>query len=87
MQRVDAVTLATDNPGVRVALSDGTYGYFGTSTRPGQVVKVNLATMKRVDTVTLNTGEDWFGASASAVTDGTFVPAFEWRRARRVQEP
>jgi hypothetical protein len=75
-EQVGAVTL---DPGEDVLVSavidpDGTHAYFGTNTAlgtnttPGQVVKVNLATMQRVGAVTLEPGEDrlW-----SAVSDGT----------------
>ncbi len=50
-------------------MTDGTFGYFGTFTDPGRVVKVRLSDMTRVDAVTLNNGE---GEVVSAVTDGTF---------------
>ncbi len=50
-------------------MTDGTFGYFGTATSPGQVVKVRLSDMTRVSAVTLDPGEDGL---LSAVTDGTF---------------
>jgi len=51
------------------AVTDGEFGYFGTNTIPGGVVKVRLSDMTRVDAVTFDDGErNLF----SAVTDGTF---------------
>lgn len=44
----------------------GRYGYFGTNSAPGSIVKVDLATFKRVATITLPAGED---APRSAVID------------------
>jgi uncharacterized protein GlcG (DUF336 family) len=67
-ERVGAVTLESGEEYLASAVSDGTHAYFGTSTDPGRVVKVNLATMQRVGAVTLEPGEGFLHA---AVSDGT----------------
>jgi hypothetical protein len=44
----------------------GQFAYFGTYTSPGQVVKFDLTTFRRVGAITLEAGEDWL---FSAVID------------------
>ncbi len=69
MARVDAVTLAGERF-LSSVVSDGAHAYFGTNTSPGRVVKVNLATLARVDAVTLEAGENGL---VSVVSDGTYA--------------
>ena len=42
MTRVDALTLNNGENNLRAAVTHGTYGYFGTLTSPGQVIKIDL---------------------------------------------
>lgn len=41
----------------------GRFGYFGTQTVPGRVVKVDLDTLQRVGSITLGTGENFLDAA------------------------
>jgi hypothetical protein len=64
------LTLVTANEGAfRSGIRAGGFGYFGTSTSRGRVVKVDLADMTRVGALTLNSGEDFLRC---AITDGTY---------------
>jgi hypothetical protein len=64
------LTLVTANEGAfRSGIRAGGFGYFGTGTSRGRVVKVDLADMTRVDALTLNSGEDFLRC---AITDGTY---------------
>lgn len=56
---------------VGVIDSTGTFGYYGTNTLPGRIIKINLATSTRVSELTLNAGE---GNLTTVVMDptGTF---------------
>jgi hypothetical protein len=56
-ERVDALVLV-DVDSLWSAVTDGTHAYFGTDTMPGQVVKVNLATMTQVAALDLLEAED-----------------------------
>ena len=71
MARVHALNLNSGENELKSAIidSDGIYGYFGTETSPGRVIKVQLSDMTRVDAVTLSSGENLL---RSAVTDGTY---------------
>ncbi len=74
-ERVGAVTLTAGERDLISAVTDGTFGYFGTDTaQPGRVVKVNLSSMTRPESpaaaaVTLNSGENFL---YTAVTAGGF---------------
>lgn len=61
---------------VESAVTDGTYGYFGTDQgklsaagEPARVVRVRLSDMTRIDALAMNAGEKGLTA---AVTDGTY---------------
>jgi hypothetical protein len=54
---------------VASAITDGTHVYLGTSTVPGRIVKVRMADLTRVDSLTLDSGENFISGS---VSDGTF---------------
>ena len=67
--RAGVLTLGSDSFNYPWAVvSDGTYAYYGTHTRPGRIVKVDLATLTVVGAIDLFLGEDYL---ASVVTDGT----------------
>lgn len=56
--RTGAVALDPGEDNLNTAITDGTYGYFGTSfTSPGKVVRVRLSDMARMDAVSLEAGE------------------------------
>ena len=71
--RNDALTLESGENQLWSAIidSDGTFGYFGTSTSPGRVVKVQLSDMTRVSAVTLESGENQL-YSAIIDSDGVY---------------
>jgi hypothetical protein len=62
------VTLDSGEDFLASAVLGDTHAYFGTDTSPGRVVKVELATLARVDALTLDDGENGL---YSAVSDGT----------------
>jgi|GEM_PF-3082408 len=66
----DVLTLfpTAKNPSCAAIDPAGGFAYFGTFTTPGQVVKVRLSDLVRLDTLTLNTGENYL---SSAVIDPT----------------
>jgi hypothetical protein len=79
-QRVDAITLANDEgEGTESFLFSavmdpaGRYAYFGTGNYPGKVVKIDLERFKRVDSLTLEFGED---VLRSAVIDANGAFAY-----------
>ena len=43
---------------LKAAFVDGNYAYFGTYTKPGQIIKVDLSSFSRVGSLTLSSGED-----------------------------
>jgi len=43
---------------LKAAFVDGNYAYFGTYTKPGQIIKVDLSSFSRIDALTLPSGED-----------------------------
>ncbi len=45
-------------PPTAVMSADGAFGFWGTRTAPGRVVKVELATNTRLSALVLNAGED-----------------------------
>jgi hypothetical protein len=69
MVRVAAATANEGEYYFYSAVTDGVYGYFGTGTSPGIVVKFRLADMVRVAAATAISGEEYF---YSAVTDGVY---------------
>jgi hypothetical protein len=60
IERIDALTLGTDQDNVRSAVVDTANGfaYFGTFTVPGRVVKVDLSTFQAVDEIVLEENEN-----------------------------
>jgi hypothetical protein len=54
-------------PRAAVVDASGHYAYFGTSSSPGHILKIDLTTFELVDSITLGAGED---APTSAVIDG-----------------
>lgn len=75
--RDGALTLETDEYLLTSALidPDGRYAYFGTSTPPGQLIKIDLETMERVDSIVMDEqgyGED-FLFSALIDPDGRYA--------------
>jgi hypothetical protein len=53
---------------LRASTSDGDFGYFGTDTQPGSIIKFALFNMSFVKSLYFNPGEDWV---KSAVADGS----------------
>lgn len=68
-RRLSGLTLNTGEDDLLSAITDGTYGYFGTNTKPGRVVKVRLSDMTRVGSVVLPAGDD---VLLSGTTDGRY---------------
>lgn len=68
IERLGATRLDLGAFNLGAAISDGTHAYFGTTSSPGRVIKVDLASGARVGALTLDAGEDTI---LSAVTDGT----------------
>jgi len=53
---------------LRASTSDGDFGYFGTGTQPGSIIKFALFNMSFVKSLYFNPGEDWVKC---AVADGS----------------
>jgi hypothetical protein len=68
LERVDSVRFGASDAGAGAAVTDGTFGYFGTGESPAKVIKVDLNSMAVVGSLTLNSGEN---SVRSAVIDGT----------------
>ncbi|WP_165878270.1 S8 family serine peptidase [Micromonospora sp. MW-13] len=63
--RTAALTLASGEDTLFSGVMDplGRYAYFGTQTKPGRVIKVDLATSRRVGAITLEAGENFVNSA------------------------
>src|ERR1044071_2396718 len=86
MERLSSISLSPGNNELYGAAIDTVngYGYFGTNTSPGKIIKVRLPDMVVVSSLTLNTGEsfiqkvvlDWnqeFGYFGASTIPGVIV--------------
>ncbi|MEA3249154.1 MAG: hypothetical protein U9Q03_02245 [Patescibacteria group bacterium] len=61
---------------LRAGFVDGGYAYFGTYTKPGQVIKVDLSTFTRVGLLTLSSGDDEIATSVLDASGATHYAYF-----------